>query len=73
MGLIILLLLGFIAGMRVTIRNKIRQGHYQPVGPAHDTQDQKNHTSYQNSADYALPPKQNVVTYCVIDGRLVDQ
>jgi hypothetical protein len=33
-------------------------------------------TSYQNSAstDYALPEnnKQKVVTYCVIDGRLVD-
>jgi len=31
-------------------------------------------SSYQNSAsaDYALPSKQKVVTYCVIDGRLVD-
>jgi hypothetical protein len=32
-------------------------------------------TSYQNaaSADYALPTNQKVVTYCVIDGRLIDQ
>jgi hypothetical protein len=28
--------------------------------------------SYQNSADYALPTDQKVVTYCVIDGRLMD-
>lgn len=30
--------------------------------------------SYQDSANphYALPPTQKVVTYCVIDGRLVD-
>ena len=28
---------------------------------------------YQNSSDYALPPKQKVVTYCVVDGRLIDK
>lgn len=56
-----------------TIRNKIRYGKYQKLGPAQDSHAQKHATSYQNSADYALPPKQKVVTYCVIDGRLVDQ
>ena len=29
-------------------------------------------STYQNSSDYALPPKQKVVTYCVVDGRLID-
>jgi hypothetical protein len=29
--------------------------------------------TYQDASDYALPPKQKVVTYCVIDGRLVDR
>jgi len=30
-------------------------------------------STYQNSSDYALPPKQKVVTYCVVDGRLIDK
>ena len=30
-------------------------------------------SSYQNSSEYALPPKQKVVTYCVVDGRLIDK
>jgi hypothetical protein len=29
-------------------------------------------STYQDSSDYALPPKQKVVTYCVVDGRLID-
>lgn len=30
-------------------------------------------STYQNSSDYALPPTQKVVTYCVVDGRLIDK
>ena len=30
-------------------------------------------STYQDSSDYALPPKQKVVTYCVVDGRLIDK
>lgn len=30
-------------------------------------------STYQSSSDYALPPKQKVVTYCVVDGRLIDK
>lgn len=30
-------------------------------------------STYQNSSEYALPPKQKVVTYCVVDGRLIDK
>jgi len=29
-------------------------------------------STYQDASDYALPPKQKVVTYCVVDGRLID-
>eukprot|EP00536_Pseudo-nitzschia_multiseries_P015702 jgi/Psemu1/247059/estExt_Genewise1.C_9340014 len=29
--------------------------------------------TFQDSSDYALPPKQKVVTYCVVDGRLIDK
>jgi beta-glucan synthesis-associated protein KRE6 len=28
--------------------------------------------TYQDASDYALPPKQKVITYCLIDKRLVD-
>ena len=30
-------------------------------------------STYQNSSEYVLPPKQKVVTYCVVDGRLIDK
>lgn len=41
----------------------------------HSTIEQTNAvpSTYQNSSDYALPPKQKVVTYCVVDGRLIDK
>jgi hypothetical protein len=72
-ALMILISLGMIVSMYGTIRNKVRYGKYQKLAPAQDGTAQKTPTSYQNSAEYALPPKQKVVTYCVIDGRLVDQ
>eukprot|EP00934_Nitzschia_sp_Nitz4_P002925 Nitzschia sp. Nitz4//scaffold114_size70088//17202//19510//NITZ4_005972-RA/size70088-snap-gene-0.11-mRNA-1//-1//CDS//3329533408//2915//frame0 len=45
---------------------------YSSMAAANMREPQKAPVSYQHSAEYALPPKQNVVTYCVIDGKLVD-
>jgi hypothetical protein len=61
--------------MAGTLQNKAKARQYQKLGNsgALEFHAQTNGTSYQNSTEYALPPKQKVVTYCVIDGRLVDQ
>jgi hypothetical protein len=76
-----LIVIGLGIGVRYTIERSRKgrySGRYQKLGPT--TLDggggfkpMTAPLSYQNSSvDYALPPKPNVVTYCVIDGRLVD-
>ncbi len=75
-----LLVLGFLFSVRIVVRRRSKD-HYQDIGASHTTPNPSQHksawrplNSYQNAAgtDYVLPPKQKVVTYCVIDGRLVD-
>lgn len=77
-----LLVGGFIVSMTGILRKKkLRQPKYQPIGslaPSGHSAGQGQYVSpmsYQNpaSSDYALPSQQKDVTYCVIDGRLVDQ
>ena len=74
-----LLLIGFAVSMRGSIRKKSLETEYQPLGSAGTAsalaQSQMVATSYQNPAGdgYAIPPQQKDLTYCVIDGRLVDQ
>jgi hypothetical protein len=77
---IALLIAGFIVSLTISmIRLKGKESNYQKVGAVgmNDTPSQTGAvpgTSYQNSdsTQYALPTTQKVVTYCVIDGRLVD-
>jgi hypothetical protein len=60
------------------IRVKGKEANYQKVemsdNPSQSSPASGSTSSYQNSAStqYAIPPTQKVVTYCVIDGRLVD-
>lgn len=66
----------------LVLREKLkgRRFRYQRIGASHRNSHLKHenaHTNhgqqtYQDASDYALPPKQNVVTYCMIDKRLVD-
>jgi hypothetical protein len=79
---IALLIAGFIVSLTISmIRVKGKESNYQKVGsvgmngsPSQSGAASSGASSYQNSdgAQYALPPSQKVVTYCVIDGRLVD-
>lgn len=70
---IVLIVIGFLASMVGTMRDKANDKGYQKVGASAALESNRNNASYQASSEYALPPKQKVVTYCVIDGRLVDQ
>ena len=70
-GLILLIVAGFFVSMYGAVQAKAKTG-YQKL-PTTENHADNSGASYQNSAEYALPPKQKVVTYCVIDGRLVDQ
>ena len=72
------LTVGFLLSMFVAIRNNSRKAKYQQIG--HATMVNRNGippiTSYQDASaavQYALPSNlKSDVTYCVIDGRLVD-
>ena len=73
-----ILVLGFLLSMIGAVRKKSKESKYQKLNGA-GTAEASQHTlpsggpeSYQNS-NYVLPPPQKVVTYCVIDGRLVDE
>jgi len=61
----------------VTIVRKQRAGKkYRSVGGANDRSVQAIENmgmSYQHAANYALPTDQKVVTYLVVDGRLIDK
>jgi Beta-glucan synthesis-associated protein SKN1/KRE6/Sbg1 len=74
---VVLLSIGFLLSMFGTIRAKSKRPHYQKIGNASAAGPNGFPTivSYQDSAalHYALPPQMKKdVTYCVIDGRLVD-
>jgi hypothetical protein len=80
-GLIIViffLFVGFLVSMADALKHRIKTRRYRKVrssgaGGRHMAHHPHLNThTYQNSSEYALPPKQKVVTYCVIDGRLVD-
>lgn len=80
-AVILVIILGFIGLMIGTARERARSRQvlrYQRVSAPSPRGGHVHHPPnsefYQNSSDdYALPGKQNVVTYCVIDGRLVDK
>ncbi|VEU36983.1 unnamed protein product [Pseudo-nitzschia multistriata] len=63
-GLFIFLLFSAYLAMRERVKSRHRRSREQPPHSP---------VNYQNSSDYALPPKQKVVTYCVVDGRLIDK
>jgi hypothetical protein len=69
-----LLIVGFLFSLVRALKNKNKTTRYQKLDRAgtHYHTSSSNATSYQNSSEYALPPKQKVVTYCVVDARLVD-
>jgi hypothetical protein len=77
--IILSIFVGFLLSMADAVKNRMKIRRYRKVpssaaaGRHSANHQQTNTNSYQNSSDYALPPKQKVVTYCVIDGRLVDQ
>lgn len=74
----ILLIIGFLISMFGAIRAKSKKTKYQRVGNA--SMDTRNGiptiTSYQDASaavQYSLPSNlKSDITYCVIDGRLVD-
>jgi hypothetical protein len=70
-----LIVVGFLFSMIGTVRDKAKARAYQKIGgpSAMEANPNTDLKSYQNSTEYALPPKQNVVTYCVVDPRLVQQ
>ena len=71
-GFVILLALGFLISMTGALRDKTRAKPHQKVSgvPAADGSETTPLVSYQNAAEDGGQPKQ--ITYCVIDGRLVD-
>mmetsp|Transcript_15488 Transcript_15488/g.25832 ORF Transcript_15488/g.25832 Transcript_15488/m.25832 type:complete len:432 (+) Transcript_15488:748-2043(+) len=73
------LIIGFALSLMEIIRRRKKDALYAKLpngqaGPAASDSSARA-TSYQNSGstDYALPTNQKVVTYCVIDGRLIDE
>lgn len=82
--LVIIVVLGFLFSLTGSFRSKLLERKYEKIDRSvddavHPTENSLINTaqgaSYQDppNSDYALPPQQKVVTYCVIDGRLVDQ
>lgn len=65
--------IGLCVAMMGVIKEKKKDGKYPKIGGSiRENPMQKVPMSYQSSSDYVLPPQQKVVTYCVIDGKLVD-
>merc|ERR1712238_31090 len=66
-----------LSSASIALRDRMKHQHrhnYQKVDPQQSMIEETSSTAtYQNSSDYALPPKQKVVTYCVVDGRLIDK
>ena len=76
--IVVLLIGGFFLSLAGFIRRQKKEASYQAIPNGDNGVARFGNafqTSYQNSAstDYALPTDQKVVTYCVIDGRLIDQ
>ena len=75
--IVVLLIGGFLVSLAGFIRRQKKEAMYQSI-PNSDAAVARTgngfQTSYQDAAstDYALPTDQKVVTYCVIDGRLID-
>jgi hypothetical protein len=75
--IVVLLIGGFFVSLAGFIRRQKKEASYQSI-PSGDSGIARAgngfQSSYQNAAstDYALPTDQKVVTYCVIDGRLID-
>jgi hypothetical protein len=80
--IVVSLVVGFAAMLAGIIRRHKRDAKYHKISngstvPASGDSAPRSYnspSSYQNSGstDYALPTNQKVVTYCVIDGRLID-
>lgn len=68
--LIALLLIGFVVSMVHAVRKKKSRHHYKKVDRT-DAFEADGNKSYQNSS--ASPSAQKVVSYSVIDGRLLDK
>jgi hypothetical protein len=78
--IIVVLIIGFGLALTGIIRRRMKDASYTKLsnglpGPAAGDSAARTTASYQNSGstDYALPTNQKVVTYCVIDGRLIDE
>jgi hypothetical protein len=67
---------GLLYSITYSVRVEGRNPKYSKVrtNPGANENPPTNSGSYQHSVGggYALPPSSNVVTYCVIDGRLID-
>lgn len=81
-GLVVILVMlvsGFGLSLSGSMRSKSVETKYQALGGAGGAPSSApasaGQGSYQSSASdgYAIPAQQKDVTYCVIDGRLVDQ
>lgn len=76
------LMLGFLLSAAILTSRQKRELMYQklaaddcPEGSPPTRLQSERAVSYQNAgrADYAIPQSQKVVTYCVIDDRLIDK
>jgi hypothetical protein len=70
--LIALLVIGFIFSMVQAVQNKKLRNRYKKVDNT-DAFEADGNRSYQNPSEYTPSSTQKVVTYSVIDGRLVDK
>jgi large-conductance mechanosensitive channel len=80
-AIVAILFIAFSVFLIYAAKKKAKESKYQKL-VANGTNDPSFHqtnistiASYQQTqtnTSYALPPTQKVVTYCVIDGRLVD-
>lgn len=65
-----LIMLGFLIALIGTVRGRARARKYTKLEVVSPMNNMK---PYQNATEYARPPKQKVVTYSVVDPRLVYQ
>ncbi|KAG7346780.1 beta-glucan synthesis-associated protein (SKN1)-domain containing protein [Nitzschia inconspicua] len=78
---VVVLSIFFCFSTCLALRDKLRgrRFRYKRIGQSHrHSHKSNNHNNngpqtYQDASDYALPPKQKVITYCLIDKRLVDK
>lgn len=75
---IVLLSVFLLYATYVALRDRLRhrKKRYRKLGHTNHQVEQPAvaaRSTYQNASDYALPPKQKVVTYCVVDSRLIDK